>query len=373
MNQNHVNQPHQMIRNAHIDVSTVDVGKRTSKPQVTITVNNDKQHTFATSSRISKAMLVMSEEDLGKRLSGGSYFFVGDHLIDFRDRHYNGFEHSDQAIDKLMEVIGTKDSTYRERRAFGSNTTLSTTMLANRWKSDNFQIKAYQEGGAFTSNLSYVWNPFHQHVRGVFELVRQICTNGMVGTTDFFQSRIPVINRWEEHLEIAARQIQNRVNDQVTVRLEQMGKQRASVSELNLIADHAENRLIDLRAMDFAERADFEKAAMMLRNIFFAAKPSIHLAGYYKPAVFENSSLAAQMSGHLSLFDAWNMVTEMNSHSDESELSTGAALQRLANSMVFDKGNQFARHNMKNNAIRQPLLSSFSDPRTAFFGQIVTH
>jgi hypothetical protein len=361
---------YKMIRDAKVDLQVVQKvdHKGRSHPQALIRVG-DFEHTFDVKSRISKALETMSPADLQSRLSGGNFFFINGNLIDFRDAHYDGFIHSDSNLDSLMENIGVHNASTRERISHRSNTvTGSGIILSNRWNQQEIHVEGYQEGGAFTSNLNYDWNPFHQYVNGVFELVRLICTNGMVGSSDIFNARIPVVNRWQEHLEIASRQIQNKVNGTVTKRLHQMGNERASVGELQLISTHAENRLLELDIVDFGSMAQFDEVRASLRNINNIANPEIHLANHYKAGAFEDKNLTAQLAGHLSLFDAWNLVTEMFSHTKEVVSSSNTALQKMANALVFDGAKRDARLNRTD--VTAPVMSSFSDPEVAFFGKL---
>ena len=371
MNQtNDLVQKYEMVRNANVGVDVIDTydNKGRAQPRVQITVGN-YQHTFDKNSRITKALDTMSPIELQTRLTGGNYFFVNDRLIDFRDSQHLGFVHSDANINSLMEHIGVRSASKKDRISHQSTTvTGGGIILSNRWNQQDIHVEGYQEGGAFTSNLHYDWNPFHQYVRGVFELVRLICTNGMIGSNDIFNARIPVVNRWEEHLEIASRQIQNKVNSTVTQRLQNMGTERASVAELQLISTHAENRLLELDIVDFGSMDKFEEVRNSLRNINNVANPEIHLANHYKDQAFDNSNVGAQLPGHLSLFDSWNLLTEMFSHTKETASSSNTALQKMANALVFDGDKRNARLNRVD--VSTPILSSFSNVETAFFGQV---
>lgn len=360
---------YKMIRNANVKLEVIDVPtQKGMRHQAKIYVG-DNEHVFDSKSRVSKALSTMSVDDLEARLSGGNFFFVGEKLVDFRDAHYDGFVHTDNNIASLMEHIGVREAGKRERVGHGNATAGSGIIMSNRWNQEDFQVIGYKEGGAFTSNLHYDWNPFHQHVRGVFELVRLICMNGMVGSNDIFNARIPVVNRWQEHLEIAARQIQNKVNGNVTNRLAVMGNERATVRELQLISGHAENRLLEMSVLDFGSHNEYQEVRNVLRNINNISNPEIHLANHFKDHTFEDRNLTAQLPGHLSLFDAWNLVTEMFSHTKEVTTSSNTALQKMSNSFVFDGATRNARMNRKD--VNAPIMSSFSDPETAFFGKLI--
>ena len=350
------NVSYNLIQKANVVVSVVP-GIKFNRTH--ITVNDQFEHTFEETSRLSQALYSSSPEQLQSRLSGGSYFFVNDALIDCRDNQYNGFVHSEEAIEQLMQTIGIETNVATTRRNnLRLNTTVSPITLTKKWSEDAFQVPGYLAGGAFSSAITFGWNPYMQYVRGAFEIIREICTNGMVGTSDLINCRIPLINRWEEHLNIADIQMQNMVQSFVARRLSEMGHERATVSELQLITNHARARLENASVL-------FDnKAAQRLIEIIRAVDPKYHLTGHYNEQVFNNSNVAARMPGHLSLFDTWNAVTEIHSHTTECADSTGGGLQRLANKMVFP-----SKDDKKGLLIeRTPMISAFSDPDRAFFG-----
>lgn len=354
-------QDYNLIKNAHVDV----IGHKDAqnKPIAQVIVNDEFIHTFDSKSRVSQALAVMEEVDLAARLSGGSYFFAGDKLIDFRDGAYNGFIHNEAAIEKLVELLGIREeATVSERRIMRLNTVSNSGLLLNKlWSDDEFVIPGYMQGGDFSSRISFTWSPFNYAVRGVFEIIRQICSNGMVGVSDLINCKVPLVNRWEEHLDIAAIQLRNLVQSHTSQRLSEMGKERATVKELQLIKDHASERL------DFMVNVYDEASRTKLTNISKIADPKRHLSEVYSDEVFNNTSLSARAQGHLTKFDAWNLVTEMFTHTLETSTSTGAALQRIANGIVFP-----ARDANKGIITdHKPLKSVFSDPEIAFFGDIL--
>lgn len=341
-----------MLRNAPVTVEALRDSR--NHPFVLAHIHdrdNDTtfEHRFPTTSRVSKALDEYTPEDVENRMSGGSYFFIDNKLVDFRYSNYRGFIHTDDSIERLIETIGFEIKQGRNDKV----------ALMGVWSNQDITVPEYNEGGDFSSRLSFKWNPFHSVVNSVFELVRLICTNGMVGITPFLNTRIPLINRWEEHLDIASIQIQNKVDKVVTQRLSAMGRERATVRELQLLTDHADTRLVKGNALN-------ETARQRLINIGRIASPAIHLRDCYRDTVFTNRNLAAHMPGHLTTFDVYNMATEIRTHTEEVSDSTGHALDRFTNSLVFDRANQDAYASR----FDAPMKSSFSDPRTAFFGQI---
>lgn len=351
----------EMVRNADVEVEQTFNSK--NYPVANITIGGVRTHRFSASSRISKQLDIMTPEDLSKRLSHGNYFFAGGELIDFRDGHYRGYVHTDTSIDKMIEVIGytggeedTGGTQINRMRNEMDKNTGSKVVLQKVWSDHEIEVPLYAEGGQFNSQLSYKWNPFMKDIHSAFHLVRLICSNGMSSLTSFLNTKIPLVNRWEEHLEIASRQIQNKVSSKVIARLAEMGGERATIAECQLIVQHADARL----KSDSIDRATRER----LKHVALIASPLLHLGGVYKTNVFSDRRLGAQLPSHMSTFDIYNMATEINSHSRETSSSSTTALDMLANALVFD------REDLTKHASRygQPALSSFSNPDAAFFG-----
>ena len=351
-----------MFRNAAVEVNPIV--KSDGTVHAHLVVDDKLEHTFETTSRVSQSLSIARTPDemklatlqLQDRMNGGQFFFVNDTLVDHRDGHYNGFIHNPASIDQLMEVIGIQENVSRLRRVgMRLNTTVSPITLSQQWSVEGFQIDGYLQGGSFSSGINFGWSPFMNYVRGIFEITRLICSNGMVGTSELINSKIPLMNRWEEHLAIANIQMQNMVQSKVATRLGEMAYNRATVNELQLVTKHIRERLNETK--DFSES---ERLSGLVRVI----DPIVHLSQYYNPAVFTDSNVSARLPGHLSDFDLWNIITEMYTHTTQSEESSDGGLQRLANKMLFPNVDI-----TKGRIIDvMPLESSFSNPDRAFFG-----
>jgi hypothetical protein len=353
----------ELVRNANVDVKKIVDDKK--KVVAEITINDKYQHRFPVRSRVSKHLELMEPKHLAERLTGGSYFMIDDQLIDFRDGGYNGFMHEDDTLAVFMNLLGVtaaKDLPLARQRNRASDEEDPGSKLALRkvWSDHNIVVPGYAQGGEFTSQLSYTWNPFVKTINSAFDLVRLICTNGMVGTTTFLNTKIPLFNRWEEHLDIASRQIQNKVTSTVIARVQQMTNERASVADCLLLESHAFNRFYSGAPTDLAERNRLE-------NIMRIVDPKIHLREVYRDGVFEDKALAAQLPGHLTHFDVFNIATELRSHTNAVGKSSDHALDRFANGVLFDNDRDYAKGIA---GLTTPKLSMFSDPEAAFYGQM---
>jgi len=352
---------HTMIRNANVQVTSqlTDRGDTVAH----ITVNDQFEHVFPASSRVSEQLSLITPEELGIRLSGGAFFFIGDKLIDFRDQRYHGFTHDDASINALMDVIGYHPIETRAARIAHrtmNRTSSSEIALSKTWSNTEIEIPMYKEGGQFSSRLNFTWNPFGKNIKSVFLMERLLCSNGMVGTTPFVNMSIPLVNRWQEHLEIANSQLQNKINNVMNRRLVEMSTSRATVNDLMVLHRHIIGRMGEL---------DFEGSSNDgLIRMAGLIDPYENLSSYYKEDVFDNKAIASQLPAHLSLLDVWNMTTEVCTHYDPTRDSSDAGMQKLANEMVFDR----ACATDKVHAIGANIqLAPFSNAEQAFFGKVI--
>lgn len=337
-------------------VETTFTKDKRSRKTASIVVNNKYEHKFPHNSRISKALDVMSPAQLSERLTGGNYFFVDDNLYDFREGDYKGFVHDDETITQLVDLLGINEH-QRDGMRVHENVTAGKIKLGRKWSDCPINIKAFKEGGDFRSELHFGWSPFMKTINSAFKLERLICTNGMRGLRTFMNTKIPVVNRWEEHLDMASLQIQNKVDAIVQRRFLEMSTERASVAELMTLAKHASERIRNGR--------EFAVQNGHLENMRKIVNPQQYLKDVYHSHVFHNNSpAAAQYPGHLTTMDAYNIATEMRSHTLPVIKSTERALDMISNDLVFDHKNIILPSSGKVSR----KVSAFSDADAAFFG-----
>lgn len=346
----------ELLRNPRVKASTLD-DERNGDTCVHIEIDGKYEHTFPASSRVSKATETTPLQELERRLDQGYYFVVDGELYDFRYSDYPGFVHTDESVGQLMDTLGLTPR--KEMHGVRTRQQSRSQVMGRMWSDHQIQVPEIKDGGEFESKLMYTWSPFERNVGTQFMLLRMICDNGMMATSPVLNAKVPVINRWQEHLNIASKQIQNKVENLVCQRLNWLSQQRATVAELQLMQRHAINRLL--------HGEQDPQARERLQSISDVVSPE-RLKRYYKGSVLEDKRMAAQLPGHLTAFDAYNISTELRSHTEPVESSTTNALDRFANQMIFDRddtSHQFGR-------AAQPALDSFSDPDAAFYGQMET-
>lgn len=350
---------HTLLRNANVQVNQELDDK--GRPLASILVDGQYKHTFPHTSRVSKHLDMMSPDDLATQMNGGQFFFVEDELVDFRYGSYNGFVHSDNNIQNFVDAIG-----YQRKDDMGilhltkvkdEDHIQSPIVLRKIWDKNEISVPGYQQGGDFISMLSFTWNPFEKTINSAFDLVRFVCENGAVGVTSFLNTKIPLQNRWEEHLDIAARQIQNKVSSMVVGRVQSMTAERASLADCLLLEDHIMERLSGVE-----DGSEIRK----LMNMMSAVSPRIQLENVYRSSVFEDRNVASQLPAHITNFDLYNLSTEVRTHTAATAKSSDRALDKLSNRLMFDTDG-FATVAVRSN---KPHLSAFSSAETAFFAEV---
>lgn len=345
-----------MFRNA--DVKVTSHRNNRNHNVASIVVNGKFEHLFDATSRISRALDTSLASDIEERLNGGTYFFIENTLVDFRDRHYNGFIQDDASLASLIRVIGVKNK-HAISTHLSENQTTRKYVLGCAWDASQFTIPQLAGDGKFENELLFGWSPFNKDVSSAF-MIKQLSTgNALRGMSGFLRKRIPLINRWEEHLDIACKQLQVRIDALMERRFAAMTTERASIQELMLISDHAKIRI------DKGEAIHGSAAEARLQKIRKIANPIIHTNQIYREAVFTDMSLAAQRKGHLSLYSLYQLATEMRTHTKETDGSSMLALDRFANDLVFNH-KDLTQYGARYEKVKAPV---FKDTEDAFFAK----
>lgn len=341
-----------MVRGADIETKMVHVTGH-KHPQLQVTVADRYTSVAHHRSAWADTARQMDELVVRDRLQGGSFFIHEEsgQILSHKLRDYSGFVHSDENINSLLNHVGSNVSSGGRRRE-------GQMMLQNVHSTVEMKIPFLQQGGDFNSELSFAWDPFRSHVDGVFRLVRVICSNGMVGLSDFMNCKIPLVNEWVEHLQIANKQIQNKVSNLLFDRVDAMSKQRASVRDCQRIVDSCFARMKNVHN-NTAPNMD------VLRNIIEVCDPQLHLKSHYNDTVFNDRRLSEQAASHLTQFTLWNMVTELATHTLASEDSTTLAVQKHANELFLPPANKLVVGNNTSN-----IVARFDDLDAAFAGDL---
>lgn len=210
-------------------------------------------------------------------------------------------------------------------------------------------------GAKFKLRIKPQWSPFDD-VKYTLETIRLVCTNGMMGMNEALQQMVPIYNNVEQNLETAKTRILDEFENTVHLRFGGMAGQRASVSVANQIAEFAKSR----KAMNVGN----QRAMTVLNEVELLASPELNLKSHYSQTTLRNTDLRNTVPSHLSLMTAWNMVTEIDSYTEETSSASSSNLQMLANRLLFEDSqavfvdvNSFESNDM-----------NLNDPMRVFFG-----
>lgn len=310
------------------------------------------------------------EESFEHFFKKGVFLFVNQELVEYRPSGYiknGGFCRTENDIYLLAQQIGLLEiQRQREKKENVDN------MFANfsRYGKSNFslsgqsrdfeiEIPDMKDGGHMLSRNSFKWSAFSSQIETHVSFERLSCLNGMVSTSNFLNTSVNIQNEWEENIRIANIALNNKIVSLLNSHFSKMAYSPASLNLIGTINSHAEIRLGNenitpsekKRLTEIYSATDVEQIKRYL-NIKY---------GKIKPVSNEH---AASM---LTLFDAWNLTTEMATHTPEHGRSTMVYLNRLANKIVFD--NKYKMNISKSTKDYYTPSFSWSDVERAFWGE----
>lgn len=244
-------------------------------------------------------------------------------LLEYRSNDYNGFIQNEEFLSRFAN-----DYTLGKR----SNM--------------DIDLPQYGKGGIFNITTGFTWSMFSRNLVTTVNIDRQICANGMVAKAPMFQRQVPLINLYDHHLDIAASQLIDITQRHLMDRLDKMGREHATIREVNLVHTHIERRLKNVETPK-------------LQKLFNVTDLDMH--EYYHKTALE-TGVAQTLPSTMSRFDLWNIVTETNSHTEETSDSLKNNLDRIATGLVFPKEIVGVVNDVK------ITKSTFGSPEQAFFG-----
>lgn len=319
----------------------------------------DLHHTFDNKSRVARRLENTPIHDVIENLQKSQFFFVDIkgqmRLYDFTPS--GNFVHSDESIQNLINILGVTEIPNGRSKQLHKNSQLKGHYFGRTYSAADLSIDSLNNGslgGEFSSIVRFVWSPFSHTISTSYELLRLVCANGAVGLANFLNSKIPLVDMWQQNLDIACKQIQNQVDAKFTARLEQMHRTHSSIGVLMNLNKHIEERL--------SNTENTFQQTCLLEGVMRVIDPVAHCGHVYRENVFNDINVASQCVSHLSKLDVFNIVTELSSHTTGTEKSSMNALQRMANQLLWTE---------KDFKTSRRIDSPFANTQQAFYGAIV--
>lgn len=283
--------------------------------------------------------LGVDEAPLLKRFADGSYFMVDGVVADYRTSNELKFTHSHDSISEMIKHLGMQK--------IGNVVQMTSITSELECEALNGQV-----GGLFDVKVGFNWSPFRTDIESVVEMIRQICTNGMVASDPIMSYRVPVINMWQDNLQVGNDILVHQFNKLVIPRLEAMPNERISMYDV-----------LGLRAViaDLRESSDLKSQHVMaLGNMFDSLDELVT-----SDVVAIKKNLLQFIPAPISAYDAFNIATECGTHYVSGD-KTSKRAQAFANSLLFNDD----RSNKINLDLRNLVADTqtFMDVDRAFFG-----
>lgn len=354
-----------VIRNGKVAVEPTL--NRNQDPCLRIIVNDRYSHTFSANSRESRMLAEIDMDTIRQMLNGGTFVFSQEKLVDYRaDSHdtYQGFVQSDEAIKQLIEHIGfkntKKETTPRGARGlYDGVRSRATNGAIFGGNGDPFDLVVPElgVGGEFDGHIVFGWSVFSDKVVTSLNVRRLVCENGQVADAPFVAYEVPVVNQWEDNLAVVNARLKPVITDVLGRRFAEMNERAATLD--NVTKAH---KIIKDRKTALENEAGTAEACARLARLSGFLNPESHLGHIVKESAMSNPKIAAQIDGHLSQFDLYNILTEATTHYGRHE-ATDKTATALANRIVFDE----LVKRPKPNFTLKP--SEEFDHRTAFIGE----
>ena len=275
-------------------------------------------HLFHKKSKTYQEFIKNDTDDFVSMLVGAPFVFISNdsgewRLVDYRTNRNKVFVQSEENLSMLSEILGVDNS--------GKQLILGS-------KSFKYEFETYDQGSnTFEAALSLPFSPFQRHVSCSVGLERLICLNGMITNASVFSYKIPVLNNVRENIEIGLSQIIPNVKNSLKERLEKMQNETASLAEAKRVHNFVVKR--NSPANSAPDRRVRIQSLALASNVF------LHCKNYAKD-VLEDRQSCKFLPSHLTRFDLWNILTELDSHTDETEESKSRSVQRYINTIMFN-------------------------------------
>lgn len=279
----------------------------------------------------------------------GKFFMVDDDVVDYRLKSDLSFVHSDDSIKSLAGSLGFARST----PSIFTDVAHSKHIYAQS-SVERFDCNATDTlGGQFDINIGFTWSPFASDISSFIEMWRQVCTNGAIAQSPIMNHRIPMLNKWEENLQISNQVLRHNFDKIVFPRLAALPNERISLDDMKNLM-----RIVS----DLSNSTELAGDSIMhLANI------SDKLYEAWDPAAdVLKSNVLKFIQAPITAFDAMNIATEASTHHVAID-RTGHRAQAFANKLIFNESRQ------RNLEVDLSLLvtdtNTFRNVDTAFFGQ----
>lgn len=290
--------------------------------------------------------LGVDEADVKDEILGGRFFIVDDRVVDHRMKSKLKFEHSESAVNQLMDILGMVKRTDVRTGNEGV-----PQLRASR---EAFEINPLDmAGGLMDIMIGYNWSPFDLDIHSVIEIWRQVCSNGAIAKSPIMDNRIPMMNRWQENLNTADHVVRHNFDKIVLPRLEALPEERITLADVNKL----QGIIGGLQKSKHLHSKSIQALDYMTQVLDRAWVPG---------ASRLNKNMQRFVEAPMTAFDAYNMVTEAATHHRGRDVNDHQA-QAFITSLIFNADRRRSSRTELDKLVCD--TNTFANPDKAFFGE----
>lgn len=251
----------------------------------------------------------MGMEAVERALMDSRLFTINDALVDISvsmrpDAKH--FVHSESNIRKMVEHVGT-----------------STRSIKHSYQYNDLD----SEGGTFDVNIGYDWSPFKQDISTYTDLTRLACDNLMEMNNPVMNFVVPMINAWEDNIAISNEALRHAFDTKIRPLMATMPDTKISMWQLGALRNVLARVVKDTDNIVMGKLQALETISNRVEDCL-----------YQFQSMSDNVpvSYTRLIDAPVSTFDAYNMLTEINSH---YLLDSDSKVTAMSNDLLFNQRN----------------------------------
>lgn len=247
----------------------------------------------------------------------------------------NHFVHDQSAVQKMIEHIGP-----------------DTRMTKHAYQYNDLD----SEGGTFDVNIGYKWSPFQKDIATFTDITRLVCDNLMEMNNPVMNYLVPMINAWEDNIAISNEALRHAFDTKIRPLMAKMVDTKISMWQLSALNNVMTRLLSSDENIALNKWQDLDTVAKRIQD-------TMHTFN----GLAENvpTSYTRLIDAPVSTFDAYNMLTEINSH---YLLEPDNKVTALTNDLVFGQRERSQNVDILDAIQKVANEESFENVDRAFFG-----
>lgn len=291
---------------------------------------------------VGQLALGVDPEELKHSFLGGRFFVVDDQVVDYRLAEQLGkFMHDDKGLANLVSKVGM---------SIDHRGVIQAKSVTGKFDYD----AGNNQGLQFLVDIGFEWSPFSLDIDSMLSLIRLACYNGLIVSDPIMNHKIPVMNGWEENLQIANDVLSHSFHHKVGPRLTQLQDETINMHDAMGLCDLIGSALGDKKEGTIINHNEVARIHELLEPVVTS-----EVRGMQK-------NLLKFIGAPITAFDAMNVATELASHHINPFSASAKKLVGFANNLLFSELRQSNLAVNLDNLVMDTKV--FGNTDQAFFG-----